>query len=218
MPDIRCTAPKDWSPRGADAMSCARAALCGPAVPRARTVARGSAARPYIAAHIAGFFAAINVPRPGQNARQCARECTVGRTAGGGLYISPRNVLPGPFSPLQRISGCIARDIAPASRQKASQCTLRCTAARGVGPREHAGRCHPARNRPAAARFSSDGTARRPHSPPRDTIRRTRARGTAPAPQVVRPYARSDPSPVQLAYQRASERSISAIKALICLR
>ena len=33
--------------------------------------------RPYIRGFIAGFFAAGNVPRPGQNARQCARECTV---------------------------------------------------------------------------------------------------------------------------------------------
>ena len=39
--------------------------------------------RPYIRGFIAGFFAAINVPRPGQNARQCARECTVGPLSRG---------------------------------------------------------------------------------------------------------------------------------------
>ena len=40
--------------------------------------------RPYITAYIDGFFAAGNVPRPGQNARQCARECTVGALGRGG--------------------------------------------------------------------------------------------------------------------------------------
>ena len=33
--------------------------------------------RPYIRAYIAGFFAARNVPGPGQNTRQCTRQCTV---------------------------------------------------------------------------------------------------------------------------------------------
>ena len=136
----------------------------------------------------------------------------VGRTFPLAMYprpdFRPRSAFPGALRAiLHRRSGKRARNVRGNVRRRGAP-------ARGNMPGGAILR-ETARRRPVSRRTVPLGApARRRETPPAARTPETRP----PAPRAVRPYTRSDPSPVQLAYQRASERSISAIKALICLR